>query len=132
MHGVSTHFYLGIVSILMFWGMLEMGIAMVAICLPVLYRVWRHWPLINLLVRLVSWGSSKPQNSSNRSNMEMADRGNLGRPAWPQRQGEEWTVKADTASDILSRSNRAASQDSGLRDTEIWEHTEISQVLQVV
>jgi hypothetical protein len=64
--------------------------------------------------------------------MEMADRGNLERRTWPQRQGEEWTVKADTASDILSRSNRAASQHSGLGDMEIWEHTEISQVSEMV
>lgn len=64
--------------------------------------------------------------------MEMADRGTLGRPAWPRRQSEEWTVKADTALGILSRSNGVALQHSGLRDTEIWEHTEISQVSEMV
>ncbi|RAH84227.1 hypothetical protein BO86DRAFT_397091 [Aspergillus japonicus CBS 114.51] len=39
--GVSSSDDIGIVSILMFWGMLETGVAIVAICLPSLYRLVR-------------------------------------------------------------------------------------------
>ncbi|RAK70970.1 uncharacterized protein BO72DRAFT_502358 [Aspergillus fijiensis CBS 313.89] len=39
--GVSSTDDIGIVSILMFWGTLETGVAIVAICLPILYRIVR-------------------------------------------------------------------------------------------
>ncbi|QKX63470.1 uncharacterized protein TRUGW13939_10640 [Talaromyces rugulosus] len=75
-----------IVSILMFWGMLEMGIAVVAICLPVLYRLRRHQPLRDLMGRLRLYGLS---NSSHYSGTEIFDLDDPRHTAWLQTQPGE-------------------------------------------
>lgn len=58
----------------MFWDMLEMGIAIVAIRLPVLYGLHRHWSTRDLLVRLRLSIFGKAQHPPSRSSgMEMVD-----------------------------------------------------------
>lgn len=45
---------LGIISILMFWGMLEMGVAMVAVCLPTLRPLFHDWTPESVMRSLLS------------------------------------------------------------------------------
>ncbi|RAL04157.1 uncharacterized protein BO80DRAFT_442159 [Aspergillus ibericus CBS 121593] len=66
--GVSSSDDIGIVSILMFWGMLEIGIAIVAICLPIIYRLARDASPGHFLNSLLSLrplrGSTTSKNAS--------------------------------------------------------------------
>lgn len=83
---------LGIVSILLFWGMMEMGVGMIAICLPTLRPFFRSWSLESIVrsfrsISLRSIGSGhKPSIDANenvaRSDSETAIIG-------PQQQGFE-------------------------------------------
>ncbi|KAH8424140.1 uncharacterized protein LDX57_001894 [Aspergillus melleus] len=41
--GLPSDDDMGVVSVLVFFGMLEMGVALVAICLPIMYRLLRKF-----------------------------------------------------------------------------------------
>lgn len=61
---------IGVVSILMFWGMLEMGVAMVAVCLPTLRALFQGWSpesIIRTFRSALSLGSSASKERSYRS-----------------------------------------------------------------
>jgi len=60
---------IGIISILMFWGMLEMGVAMVAVCLPTLRALFQGWSpesIIRTFRSALSLGSSTSKERSYR------------------------------------------------------------------
>lgn len=40
---------LGVASILLFWGMMEMGVGMIAVCLPTLRPFFRNWSLESIV-----------------------------------------------------------------------------------
>ena len=58
----------GIVSILMFWGMLEIGIAMVAACLPVLRPLFQGWSPESIIRSFRSQISLRSIGSGNKAN----------------------------------------------------------------
>lgn len=61
---------IGVVSILMFWDMLEMGVAMVAVCLPTLRALFQGWSpesIIRTFRSALSLGSSASKERSYRS-----------------------------------------------------------------
>ncbi|KAF2237619.1 hypothetical protein EV356DRAFT_510579 [Viridothelium virens] len=69
--GLPADDLVGVVSVLMFWGMLEMGVGMVAICLPTLRPIFLGWSPETVLrnvrsaLSLRSIGSSKRSRYSN-------------------------------------------------------------------
>lgn len=65
--GVSTSDSIGIISILMFWGMLEMGVAMVAVCLPTLRPLFHGWSPERILHSFLSVLSLSSRSKSYRS-----------------------------------------------------------------
>ncbi|PWY87082.1 hypothetical protein BO94DRAFT_575212 [Aspergillus sclerotioniger CBS 115572] len=67
--GVSSNDDIGIVSILMFWGMLEIGVAIVAICLPIIYRLARDASPGTFLGSLLSLGSLRGSKTSKNSSL---------------------------------------------------------------
>ena len=64
-HCETSLILLGVVSILLFWAMMEMGVAMIAVCLPTLRPLFRNWSLESIIrsvrsaVSLRSMGSSR-------------------------------------------------------------------------
>lgn len=59
----------GIVSILMFWGMLEVGIALVAACLPVLRPLFQGWSPESIIRSLRSQISLRSVGSGNKASV---------------------------------------------------------------
>ena len=57
----------GVVSILLFWAMMEMGVAMVAVCLPTLRPLFRNWSLESIIRSVRSAVSLRSMGSSRRS-----------------------------------------------------------------
>lgn len=122
---------LGIVSIVMFWGMLELGIAVIAICLPVLYRLRLYWSPADLVPFLRSSKRSNNENSSQNNGVETFELGNATRPAWPQAQAGEFITQANHGSKA-SNNGDAESQNSHVQRSEIWEHAKITQTSEIV
>lgn len=58
---------LGVVSILLFWAMMEMGVAMIAVCLPTLRPLFRNWSLESIIRSVRSAVSLRSMGSSRRS-----------------------------------------------------------------
>lgn len=61
---------IGVISILMFWGMLEMGVAMVTVCLPTLRALFQGWSpesIIRTIRSALSLGSFTLKGRSYRS-----------------------------------------------------------------
>lgn len=110
----------GIISILMFWGMLEMGIAVVATCLPVLYRLHHYWPPRRLMARLRLNGHSQSEESSLHRRMHMSE---LRPTPWLETQARKYIPKI---------SDDAGSQNSHVQEMNIWEHTMITQTSDIV
>ena len=57
----------GVVSILLFWAMMEMGVAMIAVCLPTLRPLFRNWSLESIIRSVRSVVSLRSMGSSRRS-----------------------------------------------------------------
>lgn len=58
---------IGVVSLLLFWGMLELGVGMIAICLPTLRPLFRDWSpesLIRSIRSALSLHSTRSAGSS--------------------------------------------------------------------
>ena len=58
---------LAVVSILLFWAMMEMGVAMIAVCLPTLRPLFRDWSLESIIRSVRSAVSLRSMGSSRRS-----------------------------------------------------------------
>ncbi|OOF98335.1 hypothetical protein ASPCADRAFT_205578 [Aspergillus carbonarius ITEM 5010] len=155
--GVSSSDDIGIVSILMFWGMLEIGIAIVAICLPIIYRLARDASPRNFLSSLLSlsplrgsknsktgasftdFGSHQVQRSQPRSRSRDDSTTDL-RPLSPGKAGgvgwsPVWTD--DSPVGFQGGPVHAVAMPDGLRGADpvrgqIWEMREIKQTVEVV
>ena len=66
-HCKTPLIFLGVVSILLFWAMMEMGVAMIAVCLPTLQRLFRNWSLESIIRSVRSAVSLRSTGSSRRS-----------------------------------------------------------------
>ena len=69
---------LGIVSILLFWGMMEMGVGMIAVCLPTLRPFFRSWSLESIVrsfrsISLRSIGSDHKVSAEANENVARSD-----------------------------------------------------------
>lgn len=66
---------IGVVSLLLFWGMIELGVGMIAICLPTLRPLFRGWSPESIIrsirsalsLRSLHSGGSGPRKSAGRS-----------------------------------------------------------------
>lgn len=57
----------------MFWGMLEMGVAMVALCLPTLRPLFHDWSLESIMNSLLSVLSLSSRSSRNKNYHSFSD-----------------------------------------------------------
>ena len=70
---IGTHYcktpliFPGVVSILLFWAMMEMGVAMIAVCLPTLRPLFRNLSLESIIRSVRSAVSLRSMGSSRRS-----------------------------------------------------------------
>ena len=65
-HSETPLILLGVVSILLFWAMMEMGVAMIAVCLPTLRPLFRNWSLESIIRSVRSAVSLRSMGSSSR------------------------------------------------------------------
>ncbi|RAH68273.1 uncharacterized protein BO66DRAFT_440202 [Aspergillus aculeatinus CBS 121060] len=118
--GVSSTDDIGIVSILMFGGMLETGVAIVAICLPILYRIVRDVSPGAQLHNLVTFRQLRTSKDDDSSSLEGAKPGNESTVALPKLMHP--VVTADVVLNAQQHSPRS----------QIWEMKEIQRTVEVV
>ncbi|GKZ34957.1 hypothetical protein AbraIFM66950_005354 [Aspergillus brasiliensis] len=86
LHQVLASDKIAIVSILMFWSMLEIGVGIIAICLPILYRLVRDVSLPSRIRSLFTWSGSPdtipPGDQPSERYRPMKPRFKLGSLSW--------------------------------------------------
>lgn len=130
----------GIVSILMFWGMLEIGIAMVAACLPVLRPLFQGWSPESIIrsfrsqISLRSIGSGNkaslnPKGSAPRTESETAITG----VPYTGKTGHTTMVSIDVEAYAMGRVSGGERYELPERAPgRIWRETELKQTSEVV
>ena len=132
--------HLGIVSILMFWGMLEIGIAMVAACLPVLRPLFQGWSPESIIrsfrsqISLKSIGSGNKasinaKGSAHRTESETAITG----VPYAGKSGHNTQVSIDVEAYAMGRISGGEKDETPERGPgRIWRETELKQISEVM
>lgn len=130
--------WLGIVSILMFWGMLEIGIAMVAACLPVLRPMFQGWSPESIIrsfrsqisVRSIGSGNkASPKGTVKRTESETAITG----VPYAGKGGNNTLVSIDVEAYAMGRVSGAEKEETLERGPgRIWRETELKQTSELM
>ena len=127
----------GIVSILMFWGMLEVGIAMVAACLPVLRPLFQGWSPESIIksfrsqisLRSIGSGNKASKGSAKRTESETAITG----VPYAGKSGLNTQVSIDVEAYAMGRVSGGEKYETPERGPgRIWRETELKQISEVV
>lgn len=131
----------GIVSILMFWGMLEIGIAMVAACLPVLRPLFQGWSPESIIRSFRSQLSLRSIGSGNKASLN--GKGGAARRTESQtaitgvlyagKSGHNTQVSIDVEAYAMGRVSGGEKYEVPDRHPgRIWRETELKQISEVV
>lgn len=130
----------GIVSILMFWGMLEIGIAMVAACLPVLRPLFQGWSPESIIrsfrsqLSLRSSGSGKKASLSVKNGIERTESETAitGVP-YAGKSGHNTLVSIDVEAYAMGRVSGGDKFETPERGPgRIWRETELKQTSEIM
>lgn len=100
---------LGIVSIIMLWGMLEIGVATMASCLPTLRPLFQGWSLKSIIASIRSTIYLRPMGS-----------------AYKHSGDERGTSESETAITGVAKSGKSSVQDLNTIDVEAYAMGKIS------
>lgn len=138
--GVPSDDDVGIVSILMFWGMLEVGIAMIAACLPVLRPLFQGWSPESIIrsfrsqISLRSSGSGNKashnaKGSAKRTESETAITG----VPYTGKSGHNTLVSIDVEAYAMGRVSGGEKYETLERGPgRIWRETELKQTSEII
>lgn len=130
----------GIVSILMFWGMLEIGIALVAACLPVLRPLFQGWSPESIIRSLRSQISLRSDGSGNKASLNAkgvakkteSETAITGVP-YAGKTGHSTMVSIDVEAYAMGRVSGGEKYELPERHPgRIWRETELKQTSEVV
>ncbi len=136
----SSLIRLGIVSILMFWGMLEIGIAMVAACLPVLRPLFQGWSPESIIrsfrsqisLRSIGSGNKASLNAKRSAGRTESETAITGVP-YAGKSGHTTTVSIDVEAYAMGRVSGGENYEKPERGPgRIWRETELKQTSEVV
>ncbi len=130
----------GIVSILMFWGMLEIGIAMVAACLPVLRPLFQGWSPESIIrsfrsqisLKSIGSGNKASHNTKGSARRTESETAITGVP-YAGKSGHNTQVSIDIEAYAMGRVSGGEKYDTPERGPgRIWRETELQQISEVV
>ena len=130
----------GIVSILMFWGMLEIGIAMVAACLPVLRPLFQGWSPESIIrsfrsqlsLRSIGSGNKAPFHAKGGAKRTESETAITGVP-YAGKSGHNTQASIDVEAYAMGRVSGGEKYEASERvPGRIWRETELKQISEVV
>ena len=127
----------------MFWGMLEIGIAMVAACLPVLRPLCQGWSPESIIrsfrsqlsLRSIGSGNKAPFNVKGGAKRTESETAITGVPftGYPGKPGHHTQISIDVEAYAMGRVSGGEKHEASDRvPGRIWRETELKQISEVV